>query len=118
MNYINTSTLAIRETNQKLKEPWKPLLIDGVEHPILSIDSKYWKPVENDYPIEMSQAEKDIEDQKESNDILQAETKSRDLDNFSIREKAICLVLADLHNLQKSEIKTLIDDKIKYLQGL
>ena len=68
IKYINIVDLSIVSASYQLDPTVYKKLIwiddngDRQEHPLLSIPSKYWKTVPNDYPEEMNQAEKDVVD--------------------------------------------------------
>ena len=70
LEYINIKTLEIVNTNVpdlSIHKKIKWIDDDGnfQKHPIVLVDPKYWQIVENDYPIEMNQSNKNIIDSNE-----------------------------------------------------
>lgn len=57
-NAIINSSFQLNESRYK-KLVWIDENGDEQMHAIMSVNSQYWKPVVNDYPVEMDQAEKD-----------------------------------------------------------
>ena len=72
IEYFNTETLEVIETNMQMTDSkfkkWRWIDDNGQvqNHPLRSVESKYWDPVVDDYPTEKTQVDKDAVDQAEA----------------------------------------------------